>query len=150
MLILYFVESRKSAVYVSKEVIQSGDKNKFSNTEKEDHLARALKEPTDKLSNSHNFAPTGRFWEDYILHETRKWLHQLAAVGFTLNPEHCPGKIHPNHCTENIISLNKMHSIACFSSRDGLGPRCTKRKLQQNKGDYLRTEQHREDSNFRL
>eukprot|EP01032_Pedospumella_encystans_P011044 gene11044-12876_t len=62
---------------------------KFSKVEVEEHLARALKKPTDKLSNSHNFKPTGRFWEDYIMHETRKWLHRLAVVGFTLNPEHC-------------------------------------------------------------
>ena len=66
---------------------------KFPKVEVEEHLARALKKPTDKLSNSHNFKPTGRFWEDYIMHETRKWLHRLAVVGFTLNPEHCSGVV---------------------------------------------------------
>lgn len=113
--VVYFLGNRHSELYISKEIVQSGDTRKFSKVEVEEHLARALKKPTDKLSNSHNFMPTGRFWDDYIRHETRKWLHRLAAVGFTLNPEHCAGEARCGiYCTERNsfhYSITSIHIL---------------------------------------
>jgi len=87
---------RLPSVYISKEIIQGVDVNRFSAEEKENHLSRALQKPTDKISLSKRksswggfFAISGRYWEDYLLHHSWKAFNRLTAVGFTVNPEHC-------------------------------------------------------------
>jgi len=78
-------------VFISKEIIQRGDKERFGLAEMEAHLIRALNAPTGKLSSAKDYLPTGRFFEDYLVHKSFKVLRSLQVVGFTLNPEHVVG-----------------------------------------------------------
>ena len=76
-------------VFISKEIVQRGDRSVFGVSDMEQHLAHALQRPTGKLSSVGDFLPTGRFFEDYLLHKSMKPLQTLRVVGFTVNPEHC-------------------------------------------------------------
>jgi LPS sulfotransferase NodH len=76
-------------VFISKEIVQHGDRSAFGVSDMEQHLARALQRPTGKLSSVGDFLPTGRFFEDYLLHKSMKPLQTLRVLGFTVNPEHC-------------------------------------------------------------
>jgi hypothetical protein len=75
-------------MYVSKEIIQGGDKGRFFPMEMEDHLQKALLTPTDKLASRRSWLASSRFREDYWFHSNWKWWTKLQGVGFTLNPEH--------------------------------------------------------------
>ena len=77
------------SVFISKEIVQRGDRNEFSSTEIEGHFIKALLRPTGKLSSSKEYLPTGRFFEDYLFHGSFKFLNKMRIVGFTVNPEHC-------------------------------------------------------------
>ena len=80
------------SVYISKEIIQSVDSDRFSIQQKEQHLHLSLQRPKDKLSHIDKFLPTGRFIRDFLMHKTFKVLRSLKSIGFTVNPEHCKGK----------------------------------------------------------
>ena len=77
------------SVFVSKEIVQRGDRSAFSVDAMEEHFVRALQTPTGKLSSTRDYLPTGRFFEDYLLHKSLKVLKKMRVVGFTVNPEHC-------------------------------------------------------------
>ncbi len=87
--------------YISKEIVQSSDVGRFSQSIVESHLTNALLNPTgklDALSLQYNWMlnwfwlrSSGRMVEDYYLHRTLKPFRDQDVVGFTLNPEHCPG-----------------------------------------------------------
>lgn len=92
-------------VYVSKEIIQGGDKKKYSLAEMENHLQKALLSPTDKLASCRSWFSTSRFREDYLFHSNWKWWTKLQGVGFTLNPEHTihsPSLTTPNDFSSEI------------------------------------------------
>ena len=80
-------------VFISKEIIQGGDVEKFSTEEKETHLHKSLVKPTGKLASSRSIFHGFRFIEDYIIHRTFKIAQRMNVLGFTLNPEHCEGKL---------------------------------------------------------
>lgn len=101
---MLYLDDSDPGTFISKEIIQSGDKELFTAQEKALHLANALIRPTDKISSSTNYLPSGRFVEDYLMHRSWKWLHSLRAVGFTLNTEHCPGEYFKLLCAEQTLS----------------------------------------------
>jgi hypothetical protein len=80
--------NRLPDVYISKEIIQYNDLQSYSPSQRGRHLANALKGPTDKLSYKARWLPSGRFWEDYLLHSTWKWAHALSVVGLSVNVEY--------------------------------------------------------------
>jgi hypothetical protein len=104
-----------STVYISKEIIQRGDIDKYPEDVIETHLIQALSHPTGtvrslqskvisnepkvlsciiltgKLAWSGKWTPDGRYVEDYLLHKSLKLLRHLDVVGFSVNPEHCRG-----------------------------------------------------------
>lgn len=77
------------SVYISKEIIQRSDRDRFSTQEMEDHLIRALRYPMGKLSDTRRILPSGRYFEDFLFHKTLKVFRSLNVIGFTVNPEHC-------------------------------------------------------------
>jgi hypothetical protein len=78
-------------VYISKEIIQRGDLAVFSPSERSQHVARALRAPTDKLAYKRHWLPSSRFLEDYWLHRSWKWARPMRVVGVSVNPEYLTG-----------------------------------------------------------
>jgi hypothetical protein len=104
------------AVFLSKEIIQSGDIpldgpqeiHKTSLVDVESFLASALQRPMGKFKRRHMVFPGGRFFHDYF--QSFKFLRPLKAVGFSLNPEHLRG-----------LSVDWSHVLPTPTSR-GEGP----------------------------
>lgn len=78
-------------MYISKEILQHGDRDKFSAVDVEQRLIDALRRPTGKMSAKNRWSPDGRFVEDYLLHKSLKIFQRLDILGFSVNPEHCYG-----------------------------------------------------------
>ena len=80
------------SVYISKEIVQSGDAEMFSTPEIEAHLIAALRGPKGKLSQSRQFLPDARYIEDYLKPTSWAWkpATNLQVIGFSVNPEHIP------------------------------------------------------------
>ena len=86
----WFTDTMNShqSIFLSKEIVQGADLERFSGENVESHLISALQQPTGKIASSGTYLPSGRFVEDYLLHRTFKPFRDLKVVGFTLNPEH--------------------------------------------------------------
>lgn len=95
-------------VYISKEIIQRGDLASSSPSERSQHVARALRAPTDKLAYRYRWFPSSRFLEDYWLHRSWKWARPMRIVGVSLNPEYLKGASPP---------LRPPTPPTCFTSR---------------------------------
>jgi hypothetical protein len=89
---------------VSKEIVQSGDLNKYHPSEIQNHLLAALHEPTDKISRSDSYLPSSRFIADNIW--TGKFFRFLQVAGFSINPEYCAGKYQDPSRLASILSLS--------------------------------------------
>lgn len=81
-------------VYISKEIIQRNDLPNYSIEQRAQHVATALKRPTDKLTYKKNWIPSGRFFEDYIFHRTWKWMRSLTSIGVSINPEYLKSNVY--------------------------------------------------------
>ena len=82
------------SVYILKEAMQGSDVGGYSHRDIEGHFIRALSGPADKISRSKSLLPSGRYFEDYLLHRSGKALQpssRLGVIGFSLNIEHCTG-----------------------------------------------------------
>ena len=76
--------------YITKEIIQQKDINKYTPNTIQTHLSKALRQPNSKIYNYNNKYLSGRYWDDYIL--KFKFMQSLFIVGFSLNPENAPGE----------------------------------------------------------
>lgn len=77
-------------IFISKEIIQHKDKLKYSSKAIFSHFNNALRSATGKISAISSLF-SRRFLDDFIFNY--KFLQFLSIVGFTVNPEHCQGKI---------------------------------------------------------
>lgn len=102
-------------VFISKEIVQRGDRNEFTTEAIEEHFVKALRNPTGKLSSIKDYLPTGRFFEDYLLHKSLKVLKDMRVVGFTVNPEHCKDvkwqRVQESVPNMNIVALIRSNVI---------------------------------------
>lgn len=132
---MFILANSDPRTYISKEIIQSGDKLLYTEQEKARHLAKALSKPTDKISSIGNFLPSGRFVEDYLVHRTWKWSTALQAVGFTLNTEHCPGQFERQ--STRLNSLAQIYTQYCFTQRCCGGTLLMRRQNQERSSSSL-------------
>lgn len=72
-------------IYLTKEIIQHEDVRKYSDSEKVNHLVKALRFPADRISKSGSLMPSMRYIEEFV--KTWKFSVRMRLLGFTVNPE---------------------------------------------------------------